>query len=52
MSWLAGQDPDENGNLGVDWVLKYEFGDLGTVLCMTSTSGQMTDDRRPGAGNY
>jgi hypothetical protein len=32
MSWLAGQDRDEeNDNLGVDWVLQYEFGDLGTV---------------------
>ncbi|KAJ5101337.1 hypothetical protein NUU61_003559 [Penicillium alfredii] len=31
MSWLAGygpEDEEENDNLGVDWVLKYEFDDL------------------------
>lgn len=32
MPWLAGQGPDEESdNLGVDWVLQYEFGELGTV---------------------
>jgi hypothetical protein len=30
MSWLAGQkDEDEYDNLGVDWVLQYEFGEIG-----------------------
>jgi hypothetical protein len=31
MSWLAGisLESAENDNLGVDWVLQYEFGDLG-----------------------
>jgi hypothetical protein len=32
MSWLAGygtSDEDDNDNLGVDWVLQYEFGDIG-----------------------
>ncbi|KAJ5835276.1 hypothetical protein N7447_001302 [Penicillium robsamsonii] len=31
MSWLAGygnSDEDDNDNLGVDWVLQYEFGDI------------------------
>ncbi|KAJ5624817.1 hypothetical protein N7510_001126 [Penicillium lagena] len=31
MSWLAGYGKDadeENDNLGVDWVLQYEFGDI------------------------
>ncbi|KAK9242051.1 calcium-activated chloride channel-domain-containing protein [Lipomyces tetrasporus] len=31
MSWLAGQEKhghDESDNLGVDWVLQYEFGDI------------------------
>ncbi|KAJ5691884.1 hypothetical protein N7462_001307 [Penicillium macrosclerotiorum] len=34
MSWLAGSgklSDEENDNLGVDWVLQYEFGDLGTI---------------------
>jgi hypothetical protein len=31
MSWLAGQkdEEDEHDNLGVDWVLQYEFGEIG-----------------------
>lgn len=32
MSWLAGRDTlddEESDNLGVDWVLQYEFGDVG-----------------------
>ena len=31
MSWLAGQkdEEDEYDNLGVDWVLQYEFGEIG-----------------------
>ena len=31
MSWLAGygKESTENDNLGVDWVLQYEFGDIG-----------------------
>lgn len=31
MSWLAGisNENADNDNLGVDWVLQYEFGDLG-----------------------
>lgn len=32
MSWLAGHgllDHEEYDNLGVDWVLQYEFGDVG-----------------------
>lgn len=32
MSWLAGQEKhghDESDNLGVDWVLQYEFEDIG-----------------------
>lgn len=32
MSWLAGRDildDEESDNLGVDWVLQYEFGDVG-----------------------
>lgn len=31
MSWLAAysNDEDDNDNLGVDWVLQYEFGDVG-----------------------
>lgn len=32
MSWLAGHgklDDEEYDNLGVDWVLQYEFGDVG-----------------------
>lgn len=32
MSWLAGQDKhghEESDNLGVDWVLQYEFEDIG-----------------------
>lgn len=35
MSWLAGDRRpvgDENDNLGVDWVLQYEFGDIGRDL--------------------
>lgn len=38
MSWLAGYGKDadeENDNLGVDWVLQYEFGDIGTSLFST-----------------
>ena len=34
MSWLAGHgklDAEVNDNLGVDWVLQYEFGDIGTA---------------------
>lgn len=32
MSWLAGYgklNDEENDNLGVDWVLQYEFSDIG-----------------------
>lgn len=32
MSWLAGygnSEEDDKDNLGVDWVLQYEFGDIG-----------------------
>jgi hypothetical protein len=32
MSWLAGQkdgEGDEHDNLGVDWVLQYDFGEIG-----------------------
>jgi hypothetical protein len=32
MSWLAGHDKhglEESDNLGVDWVLRYEFEDIG-----------------------
>lgn len=34
MSWLAGISIDnaDNDNLGVDWVLQYEFGDLGMSI--------------------
>jgi hypothetical protein len=34
MSWLAGHEKhghDESDNLGVDWVLQYEFGDIGKI---------------------
>lgn len=37
MSWLAGItiDHTDNDNLGVDWVLQYEFGDLGMLSALT-----------------
>jgi len=37
MSWLAGVtiDHTDNDNLGVDWVLQYEFGDLGMLSALT-----------------
>ena len=43
MSWLAGItiDQTDNDNLGVDWVLQYEFGDLG-MFCMHSHSPHLT----------
>jgi hypothetical protein len=34
MSWLAGQEKqghEASDNLGVDWVLQYEFGDIGKI---------------------
>lgn len=34
MAWLTGygkHGSDENDNLGVDWVLQYEFGDIGRM---------------------
>jgi anoctamin-10 len=40
MSWLAGQEKhghDESDNLGVDWVLQYEFGDIGKILRETKS---------------
>ncbi|OQD75791.1 hypothetical protein PENDEC_c006G04357 [Penicillium decumbens] len=44
MSWLVGQDPDEeNGNLGVDWVLKYEFGDLDQAQAITEFRSLIAD---------
>jgi hypothetical protein len=39
MSWLAGYGKDadeENDNLGVDWVLQYEFGEIGTSFFTTT----------------
>ncbi|KAJ5537639.1 hypothetical protein N7494_007118 [Penicillium frequentans] len=38
MSWLAGYgklDDEENDNLGVDWVLQYEFGDIDQAQAIT-----------------
>ncbi|KAJ5943826.1 hypothetical protein N7516_003994 [Penicillium verrucosum] len=38
MSWLAGygnSDEDDNDNLGVDWVLQYEFGDIDQAQAIT-----------------
>lgn len=48
MSWLAGYgklDDGENDNLGVDWVLQYEFDDIG-ACCMGYPGGidAHTDD--------
>ncbi|KAJ9489069.1 hypothetical protein VN97_g4214 [Penicillium thymicola] len=38
MSWLAGygnSDEDDNDNLGVDWVLQYDFGDIDQAQAIT-----------------
>ncbi|KAJ5513854.1 hypothetical protein N7463_003406 [Penicillium fimorum] len=38
MSWLAGYGnsaEDDNDNLGVDWVLQYEFGDIDQAQAIT-----------------
>ncbi|KAJ5276919.1 hypothetical protein N7524_003072 [Penicillium chrysogenum] len=38
MSWLAkyaNTDEDDNDNLGVDWVLQYEFGDIDPAQAIT-----------------
>ncbi|KAJ6022726.1 hypothetical protein N7499_008041 [Penicillium canescens] len=37
MSWLAGQkdEEDEHDNLGVDWVLQYEFGEIDQAQAIT-----------------
>ncbi|KAI2702004.1 hypothetical protein CBS147332_7780 [Penicillium roqueforti] len=37
MSWLAAysNDEDDNDNLGVDWVLQYEFGDIDQAQAIT-----------------
>lgn len=48
MPWLAGYgklDDEENDNLGVDWVLQYEFGDIGKRLHLTSWVAGI-DDRQ------
>lgn len=52
MSWLAGHSLDEESdNLGVDWVLQYEFGEIGKWL-HEDTSRPKTDDRRPSNSDY
>lgn len=46
MSWLAGHgklNDEENDNLGVDWVLQYEFGDIGKNLRLTSWVAGIND---------
>lgn len=52
MSWLAGHGnlDEENDNLGIDWVLQYEFGDIGTPASHPGHTGHTThthaDDRQ------
>lgn len=46
MAWLAGYGKDrneENDNLGVDWVLKYEFGDIGNSRLTLLASAEDTN---------
>ena len=48
MSWLAGHgklDAEVNDNLGVDWVLQYEFGDIGTARPSDLQVPSLTIDR-------
>lgn len=47
MSWLAGYGKDSEGetdNLGVDWVLQYEFADIGRYAYTWPAAA--TDDRQ------
>ncbi|KAJ5667777.1 uncharacterized protein N7477_006347 [Penicillium maclennaniae] len=44
MSWLAGQGPvEESDNLGVDWVLQYEFGELDQATAITEFRQLVSD---------
>ncbi|KAJ5152676.1 uncharacterized protein N7482_009154 [Penicillium canariense] len=62
MSWLARQethDYEENDNLGVDWVLQYEFGDLDQATAISEfralihdlTEAGLRVQVRPGHGS-
>ncbi|KAJ5771704.1 hypothetical protein N7520_002233 [Penicillium odoratum] len=46
MSWLAGYgklDDEENDNLGVDWVLQYEFGSIDQAQAITEFRTLVSD---------
>lgn len=56
MSWLAGYgkpDNDQNDNLGIDWVLQYDFSDIGrhTPNMVWVGSAHIDDWSSASAGN-